>query len=158
MTRKIIPQGYNTSMITIKTPHTRDDFKAYYAVRYHVLREPWGQPKGTEKDDYEPISQHFMAVDDATGEIIGAVKLLEKTPGVAWFSHLAVLPAYQKQGVGRNLVQCVEEAARKQGYPVIGANSRLNSTEYFEKLGYHIKGIPTRYFSTIQTVWMEKKL
>ena len=84
--------------------------------------------------------------------------MLEKSPGVAWFSHLAVLPAYQKRGIGRQLVQCVEEVARQQGYTVIGANSRLNSTEYFEKLGFRIKGIPTKYFSTIQVVWMEKAL
>ena len=29
-------------MFTIKIPTTHDDFKAYYALRYKVLREPWG--------------------------------------------------------------------------------------------------------------------
>ncbi len=56
---------------------TREDFKAYYALRYRVLREPWGYPKGTEKDDYEPISEHFMAVNEK-GEVAGVVKLYEK--------------------------------------------------------------------------------
>jgi len=36
-------------MIIIKSPQTRDEFKAYYALRYHVLREPLGLPHGTEK-------------------------------------------------------------------------------------------------------------
>ena len=62
-------------MIVIKSPHTREEFKAYYAMRYRVLREPLGLPKGTEKDDYEPLSEHFMAVDDENGEILGVVKM-----------------------------------------------------------------------------------
>lgn len=58
-------------MIIIRSPQTRDEFKTYYAARYRVLREPWGQPKGTEKDDYEPISRHLMALDDQNGEVLG---------------------------------------------------------------------------------------
>ena len=67
-------------MYTIKTPTTRDDFKAYYALRYKVLREPLGYPKGTEKDDYEPISEHFMAVNEK-GEVVGVVKLYREKRG-----------------------------------------------------------------------------
>ncbi len=145
-------------MIEIRTPKTRDEFKAYYDVRYRVLREPWGQPRGTEKDDYEPISQHFMAVDTGSGEIIGVVKLFEKEPGVGWFSHLAVIGKRQRQGVGRQLLQAVEQAARERGFKVLGCQSRLNTTAYFENAGYHIAGLPTQYFGTTQVVWMEKNL
>ena len=86
-------------MITITIPKTREDFKAYYELRYKVLRAPWGQPKDTEKDDYEPISQHFMAIDDENGKIVGVIKMFEKTEGVGWVSHLAIDPGYQKKGV-----------------------------------------------------------
>jgi N-acetylglutamate synthase-like GNAT family acetyltransferase len=145
-------------MIIIHSPQTKEEFKAYYALRYHLLREPWGQPKGSEKDDYEPISHHYMAVDDQSGEVVGVVKWLEKKPGVAWLTHLAVMPARQKQGIGKLLVQAVENAARVQGYKAIGAHARLNATDYFEKFGYQITDIPTHYFATVQTVWMEKNL
>lgn len=145
-------------MITIRSPKTKEDFKAYYHLRYQVLHEPWGHPKGTEKDDYEPISRHYMAVDDASGEVLGVVKWMERAPGVAWLSHLAVEPTRQKQGIGKLLVEAVETEARQAGYTTIGAHSRLNSTEYFEKLGYRITELPSHYFGTIQTVWMEKSL
>jgi len=145
-------------MITIVSPQTRDDFKAYYALRYRILREPWGQTRGTEKDDYEPISSHFMAVDDESCDVIGVVKVFEREPGVGWLSHLAVHEQRQRQGIGRQLVQTVEEDARRQGFKVLGAMSRLNTTEYFEQLGYRITGMPTAYFSTTQVVWMEKSL
>ena len=145
-------------MISIKTPRTREDFKAYYDLRYRVLRQPWGQVRDTEKDDYEPISQHFMAVDEDSGEIVGVAKVFEKSPGVGWFSHLAVDHKYQKKGIGKMLLQAVEQASRDSGYKILGCMSRLNTTVYFEKLGFQIVGLPTQYFGTTQVVWMEKPI
>lgn len=145
-------------MIIIKAPESKDDFKTYYALRYQVLREPWGQPKGTEKDDFEPISRHFMAVDEETGNVLGVVKWFEKESGTGQFSHLAVARDFQRQGIGHLLLEKVEKEAQAQGYSVLGAMSRLTSTAYFERHGYHITGLPTNYFGTIQVVWMEKRL
>jgi N-acetylglutamate synthase-like GNAT family acetyltransferase len=145
-------------MIVIKTPKTREEFKNYYALRYRVLREPWGQPKGTEKDDFEPISQHFMAIDDQTGELVGVVKLFEKESGVGWFSHLAVVESKQHQGIGKFLIETVENAAREQGYKVLGCMARLNTTDYFKRFGYKVTGLPSHYFGSTQVIWMEKKL
>ena len=145
-------------MLIIKNPKTREEFKAYYTLRYHVLNEPSGLPKGTEKDDTEPISQHFMAIDDASGEIVGVVKLFEKSPGVGHFSHMAVSKDHQRQGIGKILIDNVERAARENGYHTLGAMSRLTTTSYFEKFGYKIKGLPTHLFGPVQTIWMEKSL
>ncbi len=145
-------------MIVVITPKTKEHFEAYYALRYRVLRQPWGQAKGSEKDDYEPISDHFMAVDDQSGEVYGVVKLFEKEPGVAQLSHLAVIKPKQGTGVGKLLLETVENAARQKGYKKIGAMSRLSTTDFFDIHGYTITGVPSLHFSTIELVWMEKKL
>jgi N-acetylglutamate synthase-like GNAT family acetyltransferase len=149
-------------MITILSPTTREQFKAYYALRYKVLSEPLGHPKGTEKDDYEPISEHFMALNE-TGEIIGVVKLFEKTPGIGQLSHLAVAPDYQHQGFGRRLMEHVEQRAVANGYKALGAMCKVTATSYFEKLGYHIAELPSLHdllgkSGTTHTVWVEKKI
>jgi N-acetylglutamate synthase-like GNAT family acetyltransferase len=145
-------------MPVIKTPKTREEFKTYYALRYKVLREPWGHPKGTEKDDYEPISEHFMAVDEKTGEVLGVIKLYEKAPGVGNFSHLAVSTTHQHKGIGRSLIEAVEDRARERGFKVLGAMSRVTATAYFEKYGYHVAGIPAPHLGITHLVWMEKEL
>jgi N-acetylglutamate synthase-like GNAT family acetyltransferase len=145
-------------MIIIKTPKTKDDFKSYYALRYKVLREPWGHPKGTEKDDYEPISEHFMAVDDTTGEIVGVAKLYEKDAKTGHFSHLAVATQHQHKGIGRILVQAVEQHAKLRGFTTLGAMTRVTATAYFEKHGYHVAEIPSPHLGTTHLVWMEKDL
>lgn len=145
-------------MIQIKTPQTREDFKAYYDLRYRILRQPWAQPRGTEKDDYEPISQHFMAVDIDSGEVVGVIKIYEKEEGVGCFSHMAVAGIRQRQGIGQMLLEAVEDHARTMGYRTLGCYSRLNTTLYFERAGYRIAGLPTHYFGTTQVVWMEKEV
>ncbi|HEY6072394.1 MAG TPA: GNAT family N-acetyltransferase [Anaerolineales bacterium] len=144
-------------MITITSPKTKDDFKAYYALRYKILREPWGHPRSTEKDDFEPISEHFMAVDEK-GEVVGVVKLFEESETVGHVSHLAVSESYQHQGVGRQLIQAVEARAREHGYHTLGMMARLTTTAFFEKYGYHVKGIPSPHLGISHLVWMEKEL
>ncbi len=144
-------------MITIKSPLSKDDFKAYYALRYKVLREPWGHPKGTEKDDLEPLSEHFMAVNEK-GQILGVVKLYEESLNVGHVSHLAVAPAWQRQGIGQMLVQAVEARARQRGFHTLGMMSRATTTAFFEKYGYHLKGLPSPHLGTAHLVWMEKSL
>ncbi len=144
-------------MITIKSPVTREDFKAYYTLRYKVLSEPWGHPRGTEKDDFEPISEHFMAVDEK-GEVVGGVKLYEKAEGVGHVSYLVVATDHQHEGIGRQLLETVERRARERGFHTIGTMARVTATSYFERMGYHVAGIPTHHIGTTHLVWMEKAL
>jgi len=144
-------------MYTIKTPLTHDDFKAYYALRYQVLREPWGHPKGTEKDDYEPISEHFMVVNEK-GEVVGAVKLYEKSAGVGYISHLAVATEHQHKGIGHLLLKTAEQRALERNFKIIGTMARVTATIYFEKFGFRIAGIPAPHLGTTHLVWMEKAL
>ena len=144
-------------MYTIKTPKTREDFKAYYALRYRVLREPYGYPKGTEKDDYEPISEHFMVVNEK-GDVAGVVKLFEKSEQVGHISHLAVAPEHQHKGIGHLLLQSVEQRARERGFKIIGTTARTTTCAYFERTGFRVVGIPTPHLGTTHMVWMEKSL
>ena len=122
------------------------------------MREPLGQPHGTEKDDYEPISQHLMAKDDQSGEIVGVVKWLEREPGVAWLTHLAVDTEHQKQGIGRLLVQAVEEAARAQGYQPAGRPGAPGIQRFLCQIWVSASWTAGPSFRRAHSVWMEKEL
>jgi N-acetylglutamate synthase-like GNAT family acetyltransferase len=144
-------------MFTVKIPTTHDDFKAYYALRYKVLREPWGHPKGTEKDDYEPISKHFMALNEER-EVVGVVKLYKKSDCIGYISHLAVAQEHQHKGIGRLLLETVEQHARANGFCVLATMVRATATVYLEKYGFHIVGVPAPHLGTTHLVSMEKEL
>ncbi len=145
-------------MIVIRHPETKEDFKKLYALRYKILREPLGLPRGTEKDDYEPISTHFIAVDSDTGEIVGTAKLFEKEPGVGQFSHIAVDEKYQHRGIGKMLVDEIEKLCCQKGYHTLGTLTRITATGFYEKCGFSKVGISGNLFGKLQMMWMEKKL
>jgi len=44
------------------------------------------------------------------------------------------------------------------GFTILGCMARLNTTDYFERVGYAINGLPAQYLGTTQVVWMEKKI
>jgi len=45
-------------------PSTPSDFEMYYRLRWEVLRKPWNQPVGSEKDSMEDQSIHAMMLDE----------------------------------------------------------------------------------------------
>ncbi len=44
----------------ITQPESQQDFERYYELRWRMLREPWKQPKGSEKDELEERALHIM--------------------------------------------------------------------------------------------------
>ena len=59
--------------ITIKSPETDDELRQYYSLRFRMLREPWGEPEGSEKDGMEDECFHVIAKQDDT--VIGVGRL-----------------------------------------------------------------------------------
>ena len=48
-------------LFLIKSPETKNDFNLYYDLRWNILRKPYNQKKGSEKDTKELVSYHIMA-------------------------------------------------------------------------------------------------
>ena len=55
--------------VEIREPKDNSEFEAYYDLRWRILRKPWGQERGSEKDELEEEAFHVIAVDN--GRIIG---------------------------------------------------------------------------------------
>ena len=45
--------------IEIRIPETEEEWEDYYALRYRVLREPLGQPIGSERNEGDETGIHF---------------------------------------------------------------------------------------------------
>lgn len=75
-------------------------------------------------------------VAQINGEVIGHVLLTEikigESQGLA-LAPLAVLPHFQKQGIGSALIKKAHEVAEKLGYPAIIV---LGDPAYYSKFGY----------------------
>ena len=45
--------------IEIRSPKTDKEWVEYYDLRYRVLRQPWNQPIGSERNEGDASEQHF---------------------------------------------------------------------------------------------------
>lgn len=138
----------------IRQPKTPKEFFAYYDLRWRVLRKPWNQPRGSEKDDLEDKSIHIIAVNG--GKIIGCGRLHFNSLDEAQVRFVAVEESCRGKGVGRKIMAELEKQAKKKGAKKITLNCRDTATEFYKKLGYKITGDAPKLFGCICHFRMEK--
>ena len=99
-------------------------------------------------------SHHFLLgyEDDASHQLLGYVhaEVYESLYSKAGFNilALAVLPQAQGQGIGKSLLQGLEEEAKRRGYEFIRLNSadhRLGAHAFYEKVGYTCDKVQKRF-------------
>ena len=81
----------------------------------------------------------FVAVDD--GRIIGTI-LAGHDGRRGIFHHVSVLPEYQKQGVGKMLVDNAMEALRKEGITkvlLVVFDHNENGNQFWEHMGFTVR-------------------
>ncbi len=74
--------------IEIRAPKTKKEQEEYYNLRWEILRKPWNQPKGSEKDEYENDAIHIAAF--VNGKIIGVGRIHFNSKEEAQIRYMAV--------------------------------------------------------------------
>ena len=141
----------------LRVPATDDEYERYYLFRWRLLRGPWGEPRGSEQDEHETSAHHLMVCAD-DGNVIGVGRVHFNTPGEAQIRYMAVDEDCRGQGIGRALLERLEETARQHGAVHIMLNARKPVAKFYEKLGYRITGDAHTLFKRIPHVHMEKDL
>jgi predicted GNAT family N-acyltransferase len=143
-------------MIEISSPKTTEEFEKYFELRYSILRKPWNEPKGSERDDQEDTSFHACA--KYNNKIIGACRLQFIDEQTAQIRYMCTENEFQGKGVGKKLVDFVEDYAKSKHVNKIILHARGNAVEFYKKCGY--KTVATSYllFGCIPHFLMEKQL
>lgn len=141
----------------IKAPHTVADWKAYYALRYRVLREPWNQPIGSEVLQDEATAVHVMATDE-DGKALGVARMHESAPLQGQVRCVAVATDQQGKGIGKRIMNYLEMVAAENGWQEIVLEARENAVPFYKSLGYHIEQESYLLFGEIQHYRMKKAL
>ena len=142
-------------MIRICSPR-RHQFEKYYELRWKVLRKPWNQPRGSEKDEMEEKSIHIMACDN--DKIVGVARLHFNSKEEAQIRYMAVDENYRRKGIGSMLLKKLEEIAKQKNAKHIVLNARENAVEFYRKNGYVVMEKTYVLFGEIQHYKMMKKL
>ncbi|MDQ1088070.1 GNAT family N-acetyltransferase [Siphonobacter sp. SORGH_AS_1065] len=148
---------FSVAMIIVRSPQTPEEWKAYYQLRFDVLRDPWNQPPGSERLADEDQVIHAAAFGEG-GKILGVARLQTNEPGVGQVRCVAVSTAAQGKGVGKKLMSYLEALALGQGLTEIILEARENAVPFYQSIGYEITKTSYLLFNEIQHYTMRKAL
>lgn len=138
-------------------PSSERELAAYYALRWRLLREPWGQPPGSERDELEDEAWH-VAARSAEGTTIGVGRLHRIAKETGQIRYMAVEPEWQRQGVGAAILATLEAAAIDNGMRRIELDARESALAFYSRRGYAVTGPAPTLFGTIPHRRMAKTL
>ena len=139
-------------------PNSSAEFEQYYNLRYEILRKPWLQPKGSEKDDGDKSSIHRMIIDESNGKAVAVGRLQFNTSEEAQIRYMAVSDNYQLKGYGNIIVKTLEDIALNKGIRNIILQARESALKFYWKNGYEIIEKSYLLFDEIQHWLMVKKI
>ena len=143
--------------LEVRPPATAEDWGLYYELRWRVLRAPWAQPRGSEKDDREDDSIH-AALWDRSGAPVACGRVQLNSPTEAQVRFMAVHPAWSRRGLGSRILAELEVRAATMGAQTVVLNSRQEAHEFYRRHGYELAGEANTLFGAIPHVRMRKVL
>ncbi|MFM7176559.1 MAG: citrulline utilization hydrolase CtlX [Bacteroidota bacterium] len=150
-----LPQA--KQLTSVELAKSQNELDACFQLRYEILRKPWSQPVGSERDELEGNSWHFMA-RNAQGSTIGTARLQWLDENRGQLRYMAVAENYQGKGIGRQLLQKAEKQAATLGMKSIFLQARENAVPFYKANGYQILEKTFVLYDEIQHFSMEKQL
>ena len=142
--------------LQISEPKTEKEFERYYDLRWRILRQPWNQPKGSEKDELDVQSIHITVYEDGT--LVGIGRAHYNSPEEAQIRYMAVENGQQGRGIGGLVLGELENKMFEKGVNVIVLNARESAIPFYQKHGYITMGDAPTMFGVIHHKKMRKEL
>ncbi|MEP6821016.1 MAG: GNAT family N-acetyltransferase [Chthoniobacterales bacterium] len=142
------------SILDDRSPETALEWERYFDLRWRVLREPWDQPRGSEKDELDSESFQVALWE---GEVpVAAGRLHFNDPTEAQVRYMAVEPQRRGYHLGSRILGLLETRAAMEGAKRIVLNAREEAAGFYRRHGYEISGPAGLLFGSIPHVRMEK--
>lgn len=141
----------------VKSPETEQEWRGYYQLRWEILRAPWQQPPGSERDELEDQAFHLM-VTDSNQRLVGVGRLHRISANTAQIRYMAVRNEVRGKGIGGQLLTGLENKARVWGCQEIILNARETGLQFYLQHAYEIIGEAPTLFGSIAHKKMRKRL
>lgn len=129
----------------------------YFDLRWRVLREPWNQPRGSERDNLDATAFHLV-IQTPEGKPVAIGRLHLNSPAEAQVRFMAVDPAWRNRGLGGRILRGLEDEARARRVARIVLNAREDASEFYLGHGYQVEGPGETLFDKVRHVRMRKNL
>ena len=114
------------------------EYDSELEMRHRILREPLGIEWTDDERAWEKTERHFGMV--VGGKVVACVLARDLGEGAMKLRQMAVEPERQNSGVGKNLLEKVEDVLRGKGTTRFELNARDLAVGFYEKLGYEKVG------------------
>ena len=141
----------------VTEPNSKEDFDKYFRLRWEVLRKPWNQPVGSEKDEKEKDSVHAFILDES-GEPMAVGRLQFNNPDEAQIRSMAVDEKHRGKNCGSLMIQYLEQRAKEKGASKVVLDARETAVNFYKRNGYSVIKKSYLLFNSIQHYLMQKLL
>ena len=114
-----------------------DLMPAVYAVRHQVFVVEQAVPPALERDDFDAMAIHLVALRD--DDVIGTLRIVV-SGSTAKVGRMAVLAAERGRGIGASLMAHAHEVARNMDVNETTLHARLSAKAFYARLGYREEG------------------
>jgi len=126
------------SKIHFKTPENKKEFKEYDLFRWKILRQPIGKSVESLKDHHEEYAYHLIGI--LHHKIIACGRLHNNSSTEAQIRYMAVDKELRGKGIGKKIVNHLENYAKKNKIETMVLNARDHAIKFYQNLGYEVVG------------------
>lgn len=139
----------------IRSPQSEKEWEDYYDLRYRILREPLGKPRGSERNALDETGVHLALYDEnSTLQAIARLDVAE--PGIAQVRFVATEENARGKGYGRKIMEAVEQASIDRGDHKLILHARDYAVDFYLRLDYTLIEKSHLLFGVLQHFLMEK--
>ena len=121
---------------------TKDIESRYYQdglkIRIKVFVDEQKVPMEEESDQYEKDCYHLILYKEKTAAATGRILPIDSEK--VKFGRIAVIKEVRGMGLGKILIDEMEEKTKKLGYKDIILGSQVSAIPFYEKMGYTAYG------------------
>lgn len=125
----------------IRTVNSEQERQDALTVRRVVFVHEQQVPEELEIDEHDQPGAdalHFVAYQN--GQPVAAGRLRTYEPGTGKVERVAVVAQERSNGLGRLMMEAIEQAGRTKGYQSLYLHAQLHARAFYEKLGYEPVG------------------
>jgi len=109
------------------------ELHAAFNIRIAVFVEEQGVALEVELDEHDAYADHVLVYFDNQPVATGRVRIVNDT---AKLERICVMPSHRKYGIGKAVVQALEEIAKEKGLRKAKLHGQTQAMPFYEKLGY----------------------
>lgn len=120
-------------MIEVVKVETKEQLEDAFQIRTIVFVDEQHVPLEIEIDEHEDEATHFVVYEDH--KTIGAGRL-RYVDGYGKIERICIAKSARKKGIGRLLLNKIEETVRNQHVEKTKLNAQRHAEEFYKNLGY----------------------